>query len=83
MTDNEIQVLPWPAVSPDINCIENLWANMGRALRTTLPRPTNGDELFRCLQAIWNQISEETVTTKSMRSRALAVVSNDGGHIKY
>ena len=85
MRDDNIQMLPWPAVSPDINCIENVWATMGRTLQIKLPRPSNGDELFNSLQTIVNEISEETITklTRSMRSRALDVISSNGGHTKY
>ena len=64
MIENYIQVLTCPAaVSPDINCIENLCATLGRALRTQISRPTNGGELFHFLQTIQNEISEETFTT--------------------
>ena len=85
MRDNNIQMLPWPAVSPDINCIENVWATMGRTLQIKLPRPSNGDELFNSLQTIVNEISEETITklTRSMQSRTLDVISSNGGHTKY
>ena len=58
---------------------------IGPTLRTKLLVTLTNDELFGCLQAIWNVLSEETVTTvtKPMQSRALAIFSNDGGHTKY
>ena len=79
MKDNDIQVLPWPAVSPDINCIENLWAIIGRTLRTKLPRPTNGDGTisFSTNNMEWN------IRGNSDHTHEINAKSNDGGHTKY
>ena len=52
LLENNITTLPWPPYSPDINCIENVWAKMkkdvGRLLLAT------EDELFLALQHSWN-----------------------------
>ena len=61
LEDNEISVLPWPAVSPDMNCIENLWAVLSRALRKARPQPANADELFNILSQEWDKFTEATI----------------------
>ncbi|GFT19937.1 transposable element Tcb2 transposase [Trichonephila clavipes] len=40
----DIKRIPWPANSPDLNPIENLWDYLGRAIarRHPLPRDVNG-----------------------------------------
>ncbi|GIY57997.1 DDE_3 domain-containing protein [Caerostris darwini] len=38
---DEFTVLPWPANSPDLNPIENLWVYLDRVVRVTDPQPRN------------------------------------------
>jgi hypothetical protein len=33
LNDNHIRTLPWPALSPDLNPIEQLWDKLGRPVR--------------------------------------------------
>ena len=71
LEDNQISVLPWPAVSPDMNCIENLMALLSRALRNVRPQPANAAELFNILNQKWDNITIVTLQncTRSMRRR--------------
>ena len=80
-----INVLEWPAVSPDLNPIEHLWDHMKRVLRTTEPKPRSSDELWAVLLDIWNGINERTIEslTSSMRKRVKCVIDAQGGHTRY
>ena len=74
-----------PAVSPDMNCIEHMWDELGRRLRKRLNKPNNVAELGRALQEEWRNIPMATVRrlVGSMRRRLQTVIQNNGGHCRY
>ena len=85
LTDQDITVLEWPAVSPDMNCVENVWALLSRAIRKHRPQPQTHDELFNILSAEWERIPAAVVYshTSSMYRRVNALWRVDGGFTKY
>lgn len=78
-----VSLLDWPAYSPDLNPIENVWGEMKRRLQFC--RPRNAVELQKCVENIWNNLSEEYITNllKSMPNRVLAVIAKKGEATKY
>ncbi len=52
--DHGVTVLDWPANSPDLNLIENLWGIVKRKMRDT--RPNNADELKAAIKETWASI---------------------------
>ncbi len=52
--DHGVTVLDWPANSPDLNPIENLWCIVKRKMRDT--RPNNADELKATVKETWASI---------------------------
>ncbi len=54
LNDHGVGVLDWPANSPDLNPIENLWCNVKRKIRNK--RPKNADELKATVKETWASI---------------------------
>ena len=84
LRQNNIDVLEWPARSPDLSPIEHVWDILGRRVRER-HNVNNVADLSRALQQEWNQITIHELQNliRSMRRRCLAVVAANGGHTKY
>ncbi|KAG2456338.1 TCB1 transposase, partial [Polypterus senegalus] len=82
-TDHGITVLNWPANSPDLNPIENLWDIVKRKLRNT--RPNTLDELKAAIEASWASITPQQChrLIASMPRCIEAVISAKGFPTKY
>ncbi|PRD24850.1 UNVERIFIED_CONTAM: hypothetical protein NCL1_42587 [Trichonephila clavipes] len=52
-----MQLLPWPAYSPDMSPIEHVWDLVGRRLVRDPRSAASKDELLLRIQAIWNSLS--------------------------
>lgn len=81
--ENKVEVMNWPAQSPDLNPIENLWGDVKRAV--SLSRPANKEELWRAVEAAWRAIPLERCRhlIESMPRRCKAVLKNKGHGTKY
>lgn len=69
----------WPAYSPDINPIENVWALMKKYVR--LQEPQNITELSAAIKRAWREIVTPELCKRlfsSMRGRLLAVIRKAG-----
>ena len=81
---NNIPLLPWPALSPDMAPIEHAWDELQRRIDSGPPLHTVAD-LRRALVREWNQIPQAFFRNlvESMRRRCLACIASNGGHTRY
>lgn len=83
-TAEKITVLNWPAQSPDLNPIENLWEIVNRKIDR---EGVNGDKdkLFEATVEAWLGISPQVINNliASMPKRCSDVIKNNGYAIKY
>lgn len=80
---SNIQVLPWPSMSPDLNPIENLWAEL--KMRINGRAPKNLQELEHVAIEEWGNIPTETCSNiiGNYRKRLLKVIKMKGHAIDY
>lgn len=85
LDDQEVSLLQWPAVSPDLSPIEHVWDEMERRVRALPQQPRNVAELRRALLTAWEDIPQEFLARliNSMRRRCTAVINAEGGHTRY
>ena len=81
---NNVNVLPWLAVSPDINPIEHIWVYLGRKVRAR-ENVNNLGVLENALIQEWNNIPNVVIRryVRSMRGRLAACINSRGGDTRY
>ncbi|GFX87060.1 transposable element Tcb2 transposase [Trichonephila clavipes] len=80
-----IQRLVWPARSPDLNPIENVWNALGRQVAGRNYPPTNKNTLIRALTQEWDKLPQQLLdkVVQSMVRRVECCITLHGGHITY
>ena len=85
LQQQNIDVMPWPSKSPDLNPIEHIWDELDRRVRQRSHKPITLLELRQTLHEEWDNLPQAVISTviASMRRHWQAVVDADGEHTKY
>ncbi len=85
LQNQKIDIIKWPAYSPDLNPIENIWGSLARAVFANGRQFKNKSELKEEVMRQWALISKNELNNlkRSMTDRILSVIKTNGGSTKY
>ncbi|KAJ1307113.1 hypothetical protein OPQ81_001231 [Rhizoctonia solani] len=85
LKEHQIECIEWPANSPDLNPIENLWAELKRRLGEYEEVPEGMLGLWDRVQAVWDGFAPEYCRklVESMPTRMAMVIKKGGKPIPY
>ncbi|GFV62396.1 transposable element Tcb1 transposase [Trichonephila clavipes] len=85
LDSQQVQLLPWPAYSPDMSPIGHEWDIVGRCIARDLRPVASTDKLWLRIQTIWNTLPQTDIKNllNSMPRRVAALIAARGGHTKY
>lgn len=81
----QIEVMKWPALSPDLNPIENVWGYMSAAVYANGRQFYSIEALKRAIQKVWDEIPATYLATlvQSMPNRVKKIQAGKGKQLKY
>lgn len=85
LQENDIETIDWPAHSPDLNPIENIWGILVRAVFESGRQFELKKDLEAEVMRQWSKISRETLSNlvNSMSDRIIEVIQQNGGSTQY
>ncbi|GFS58208.1 transposable element Tc1 transposase [Trichonephila clavipes] len=83
--NHQIELLPWPALAPDLSPIENMWSMVAQQLTQITPPTATQDQLWKHVEAAWSGVPQEHIQSffESMPRRVAGVISNNSGYSGY
>ncbi|GFT51989.1 transposable element Tcb1 transposase [Trichonephila clavipes] len=75
--NHQIELLAWPARSPDLSPIENMWSMVAQRLTQITPPASTPDQLWQRMEAAWSAVPQEHIQSlfESMPRRVAAAIS--------
>ncbi|GFX07272.1 uncharacterized protein TNCV_2972491 [Trichonephila clavipes] len=73
-----IQLMSWPANSPDLNPIEHVWVMLGRQIAALSHPPSSVTKQKSALQKAWNRLSRQLTYSSSHSKYAKSLCSVPG-----
>jgi hypothetical protein len=85
LQEQKIDLMSWPALSPDLNPIENLWSVLARSVYEDNKQYHSIYELKMAILRCWEKISRGTIEKLilSMLKRCIDVLECKGAKIGY
>lgn len=85
LKQQKLKVFKWPAYSPDLNPIENLWGVLARKVYANGRQFNDIQSLREAIVDSWDQIELEQCQNliNSMKNRIFDVIRNNGDNINY
>lgn len=79
-----VQLLPWPGNSPDLNPVEHAWSFVSRKL-SNRPPPKTQAEYWQQVEREWHSIPLKTIRKwiASLPRRVQAVIDSAGDYTRY
>ncbi|GFW51623.1 transposable element Tcb1 transposase [Trichonephila clavipes] len=83
--NHQIELLPWPARSPNLSLIENMWSMVVQRLTQITPPAATPDQLWQRVEAAYSAVPEVHIQSLFglMPRRVTAVIFNNGGYSGY
>ena len=85
LTANNVNVMEWQSISPDLSPIEHIRDELDRRVRARPNQPTNLPQRQATLLQEWNNLPNNIVRRyiRFMRNRCRAVINSNGGYTRY
>lgn len=85
LRDHGVSLLEWPACSPDLNPIENLWGILVRDVYRDNRQFSNVEDLKKAILTAWDNVPLHYLNNlaQSLPTRLIEVVKSNGGPTKY
>ncbi len=85
LRERNIDVMKWPALSPDLNPVENIWAMLARQVYGNGTQFECIENLEESIHSAWNEISLNFMSDliESMKCRIYNVIRYQGKHSGY